>query len=413
MKNNSANDTAAMKRLLDTFLVDNDDLAKLNGRLGTFDLFRVLRIERAEIRHSNVLAWLLTPGETHGLGDVFLRRFLSRLLLENDGIDVRLTPAQVELTRFDDVEVLREWKHIDILVRSRNDPWCLVIENKIGSKESPGQLRKYADIVKSELPGYEVIPVYLTLEGDEPADEGEDPGFIPLSHAQVLELADTIVSQNRSRIPEDAMFFLKHYLATLRRVTMEDQELVDLCKRIYQKHRSAIDLIVEYGTSSRIMDACEAAIVELVQCEFVLRKGSAVWFLPKDMAKYLPAVPLNGWQSLPRSVAIMCWCHFKKKNSRLQFLMEVGPIADADMRIRLLTEIRAAGFSFGKKALERGAKFTRLLSETKTIQVDEEGQPRDDTAYIHGVVKSQWDKLWGKGAAICGVLKELDWPKEA
>jgi hypothetical protein len=37
---------------------------------------------------------------------------------------------------------------------------------------------------------------------------------------------------------------------------MSDPELVDLCKAIYRKHREAIDLIVEYGASSRVLDVC-------------------------------------------------------------------------------------------------------------------------------------------------------------
>ena len=70
-------------RVLDKFLVDNAELEELSARLSIFNIFRVLRIEQAEIRHSNALAWLLDPRESHGLGEAFLRRFLSTILLEN------------------------------------------------------------------------------------------------------------------------------------------------------------------------------------------------------------------------------------------------------------------------------------------------------------------------------------------
>ena len=33
-----------------------------------FNTFDVLRYAEYEIRHSNVLAWLLDPGQTHGIG---------------------------------------------------------------------------------------------------------------------------------------------------------------------------------------------------------------------------------------------------------------------------------------------------------------------------------------------------------
>ena len=38
-----------------------------------FNPFDVLRYSDYEIRHSNVLAWLLQPNETHRIGDAFLR----------------------------------------------------------------------------------------------------------------------------------------------------------------------------------------------------------------------------------------------------------------------------------------------------------------------------------------------------
>ncbi len=82
--NNMDIDLAAAQQALDAFLVDNQELEQINARLAAFNLFKVLRIERVEIRHSNVLAWLLTPGESHGLGATFLRRFVSRVLMEHD-----------------------------------------------------------------------------------------------------------------------------------------------------------------------------------------------------------------------------------------------------------------------------------------------------------------------------------------
>ena len=102
-------DLAASLRALDAFLVDNPELEELDARLSTFNLFNILRVEKAEIRHSNVLGWLLDPAESHGLGAIFLRRFLSRLLMDHQPDKVSLSPAQVELMNLADVEVRREW----------------------------------------------------------------------------------------------------------------------------------------------------------------------------------------------------------------------------------------------------------------------------------------------------------------
>jgi len=73
-------------RVLDKFLVDNRELEELSAKLSIFNLFKVLRVEQTEIRHSNVLAWLLDARESHGLRDSFLRRFLSTILLDNQSV---------------------------------------------------------------------------------------------------------------------------------------------------------------------------------------------------------------------------------------------------------------------------------------------------------------------------------------
>jgi hypothetical protein len=124
-------DVTVAQRALDTFLVDNQELEQLDARLSAFNLFKVLQVDKVEIRHSNVLAWLLSPEESHGLGPTFLRRFLSRLLMEHHGAAASLSPAQIELMNFSDVEVLREWQNIDVLAHSRANRWCLLIENII------------------------------------------------------------------------------------------------------------------------------------------------------------------------------------------------------------------------------------------------------------------------------------------
>jgi hypothetical protein len=105
-------------KFLDNFLVNNVELEELSARLSTFNIFNVLRIENKEIRHSNALAWLIDPQESHGLGQIFLRRFLSTILLDNENVDISLTPAQVELMTLLDIGVRREWKNIDLLITS-------------------------------------------------------------------------------------------------------------------------------------------------------------------------------------------------------------------------------------------------------------------------------------------------------
>jgi len=397
-------DTKELRRHLDAFLVDNLELEALNARLAQFNLFRVLKIEKAEIRHSHMLAWLLTPGESHGLGSLFLRRFLSRLLMENENVEVSLTPAKVELMPLDDVEVLREWHNIDILVHSATGNWSLIIENKVKARESPTQLERYRKTVEKEFPGVEIVPVFMTLEGDEPSDEGQAQGYVSLGHSQILEIAERIAAQHRSRIPSDATILIDHYLAILGRLTMSDPELVDLCKAIYRKHREAIDMIVEYGASSRVLDACEEKAIELVGKNMVTRTGTSVWFLPREMALFETEMA-PGWGFLPKSYPIMWWFHYYKDKGKLQLSMEVGPIAAPDYRLRLLKKIEEAGFKFSKYAFREKARFSRIVSLVHTLQKGEQGEPNDDPEHVSKVAGELWGKAWGEGKKIVEVLK--------
>jgi hypothetical protein len=63
-------------------LVSDLNLKRLQKLIGRFNTFRVLGIENMEIKHSQMLAWLLTPSESHGLGDQFLRKYLMSLSSE-------------------------------------------------------------------------------------------------------------------------------------------------------------------------------------------------------------------------------------------------------------------------------------------------------------------------------------------
>jgi len=77
----------------------------------------------------------MDPAGSHGLGDVFLRRILSSILLESGDHPSSLTTAEVELMTFRDVEVRREWRHIDLPAVDQENRLVVLIENKTGRAE--------------------------------------------------------------------------------------------------------------------------------------------------------------------------------------------------------------------------------------------------------------------------------------
>lgn len=73
-------DLVDAEKVLQDFLLDIECLEELLPWTENFNLFNVLKISRTEIRHSNMLAWLMDPNENHGLGDAFLKGVLQKLI---------------------------------------------------------------------------------------------------------------------------------------------------------------------------------------------------------------------------------------------------------------------------------------------------------------------------------------------
>src|ERR1043165_135996 len=92
---------------LERFVAENDDLFALEEQIGRFNIFDALRIARVEIRHSNYLAWLLTPGESHGQGDLFLKSLLMDILRKarQRGIDPPVSPVELDGADLQGVEI--------------------------------------------------------------------------------------------------------------------------------------------------------------------------------------------------------------------------------------------------------------------------------------------------------------------
>lgn len=386
------------KAALDRFLADNDELEQLSAKLATFNIFRALKVEDVEIRHSNTLGWLLDPAESHGLGDVFLRRILSNILLDSDA-NIGLSAAQVELMDFSDIEVRREWKHIDVLVIDRYNKLVLLIENKVGSGESPGQLARYRNVVGHDFPAFTLVPVFLTLEGEASEDE-EASDYITYSHARLLDVLDRIVTNRRGQMPEAVATFLAHYTDTLRRLTMQDQSLIELCQKIYRKHKEAIKLIVEYGVVSSFSQLGKDIVGNDGACQVLTTTPSMVWFIP---CSWLKVVPQNGtaWPHLPKPLSVACWLKLWENNNKIGLVFEVSRMDDPALRMACVKALSEAGFKLTTMAFKEDAKYSRFYRATRTIQdsSDEEGM----WTAIDGLLKKAKEEF----PKVEAVLKEV------
>lgn len=351
---------AEAKAALDRFLADNPELEELSARLATFNIFRALKVETEEIRHSNTLAWLLDPKGSHGLGDVVLRRVMSNILLESGEKAPSLSAAEVELLDFSDVEVRREWHHFDLLVIVHaSDPVVVLIENKVRSGVSKKQLERYYKDAQKEFPAARMLPVLLTLE--ERGEEAEELSpWIPYSYSQLLRVIERIRGQRHRQLAVPVATFLSHYEETLRRLTMQDKAITDLCRAIYRKHREAIDLIVEHGAVSRFQDVVTVVLSEGKQHEILVVKPGMVFFTPLV------------WKDLVPKWWVYCWLQ-KLRRGGIHLGLEVGKMADSKLRLACVQALSEAGFGLSKLAFRPDATYSRFFTATeKVVDFDDE-----------------------------------------
>lgn len=232
------------EKALQEFLLDIECLDELLPWTGKFNLFDVLKISKTEIRHSNMLAWLMDPNENHGLGDAFLKGILQKIIENNS--DGKYDVFQILLSDMYSFSVYREWKNIDILLVSSDERILVAIENKIGSHEHSNQLNRYREILETDFKEYRCLYIFLTPDGEDPSDV---ENWDVLTYTDIVELLEHLYGQ--VELQPDVSLMIKNYIEVVRRDIVEDQRLIDICNKIYNKHKKALDLIFENRIDGR------------------------------------------------------------------------------------------------------------------------------------------------------------------
>ena len=281
------------------FLLDIECLDELNPWLSSFNLFDVLKITKNEIRHSNMLAWLLTASENHGLGDQFIKAMIQKIV-ENDVVQ-RHDIFSVLLMDLYSFVVYREWKNIDLLLVSEEEKYLIAIENKVGSHEHSNQLKRYRRTLESDFPEYQKTYIFLTPDGEEPS---ENEYWEALTYQTIEEVIMCIIKKNE--LLPDVELIIKNYIEVIRRDIVKDEKLIEVCNKIYTKHKRALDLIFEsrpdeysklsYAIKSELKDLATQGII-IFQDE--LSSNRYIKFNTPSMNKYLSEIEENNssWNS--------------------------------------------------------------------------------------------------------------------
>lgn len=275
---------------LNELIVNCPDFEKLEGLLGGFNIFQVLKFEHGEIRHSNVLAWIMDPTGSHGLGSTFLKKWLMRILHESSSKrEMPVAPVDIDSWQFVDVEVRREWLHIDLLIVMRladGSEFIVVIENKIRSTEGKDQLKKYREVVEKQFRHAKKLFIFLTKDLQEPTDTVWEPASYDEVHTTLKECL-----QSRSNaIGAEPKVLLENYIKLIEEKFMDESEIAKTAQSIYKQHKRALDVIFEHrpNTSKKMLADVKKLLekeAQVIHIKMDYCTNSILRFLPQSWAE--------------------------------------------------------------------------------------------------------------------------------
>lgn len=367
---------------LQDFLLDIDCLNELQPWTGHFNLFDVLKISKTEIRHSNMLGWLLNPNENHGMGDAFLKAVVQEMVVNDT--DGRYDIFQTLLLDFYSFTVYREWKNIDIFLISDQDKFLIAIENKIGAHEHGDQLNRYRTILEADYPEYRKMLIFLTPDGDDPSDV---KNWDVLTYSSIAEILGK--QKDELELQPDVELMIRNYLDVIRRDIVEDQKLIEVCNKIYARHKKALDLIFEHRTDGRsqFADCIRSTLLEMAgegSLDFSPDNSSESYFVfhTATMNQCLPllSTPNSSWGT---NFVYQYW--ISVRDNRLRGVFELGGWNVPDDRMKTMQEI--IDFLKPNDKRKENFKYKRIF-RTKWFEIEESDHMQEDiSACVHKIVE--------------------------
>jgi hypothetical protein len=150
-----------------------------------YNIFKLLRVDRDEVKYSAFLANLLDPNESHGQGKLFLHSFLEYCSNRYPDFPVSLQELTLKGWGVIPEKIIKteaDAGRVDICILNTEIGHLFLIENKIDAKEQSSQLVRYAKWMedkKDDFPTRALI--FLTLTGYEAATS-EGYSYFQLSY---------------------------------------------------------------------------------------------------------------------------------------------------------------------------------------------------------------------------------------
>lgn len=235
-----------IEKQIERLVIDDDHFQRLETEFSRFCPFEALGMVRAEIRHGNLLAYLLDPFRPHGFETRFLRSFLMAIARHATipAHTEALKPLDVHLLDLQDAEVRREWRNIDLLIVLSSARLVIPIELKIDALQSNDQLKRYRAIVEETWPhnrGWKHLSIFLSKKNEEPEDSDH---WSPLSLSDLADELDNL--GNTTGDASSGASLLQSYLRMLRRHHLDDDRLDELARKLWSRHGEALAFLADH-----------------------------------------------------------------------------------------------------------------------------------------------------------------------
>ena len=228
--------------------------------------------------------------------------------------------------------------------------------------------------------------IYLTPDGEEPSDDD----WSVLTYESIVENLEII--RKNATLSTDVALMIDNYIEVIRRDIMEDKELIEICNKIYNKHKKALDLIFEYRidpsqASSIVRDILQEMADEGKIIYDNAKTSTYIRFYTKEMNNLLPnLIGQKGAWGNEHSYAY----EFKMMNGkfRLSCVLTTKNLPDATREtVRKIVHI--------EKPAKEKLDFQWLSLHSKTHNIPDDC---DDNEKIISTVKSAINSLlsWEK-----------------
>jgi hypothetical protein len=390
------------RKLEQMFLALVADIEEHSGAFPapTLNLLKAAGLQRHEIRHSNLLAFFLDPGQAHGMADEVIKQLLRRVAPGGGAVTAPFGRLACALNGYSDLQVRREMMHVDVLAWSESCRFLLAIEAKVDASQGEDQLPRYRERLEEAFPDYTRELLFLTVDGASPNDEQ----WTAIKWSDVVAALENARNRKTGTMSEQAVFAVDQYVELLKSEVLVDEvntPLVAICRQIYSRHKKAIDLIVEYGAVSEFTEAADQFFANNASVSKISVGPKRAAFLPAAIeqacwqAGFVTAEGSSYWG---QNAAIIMW--FAYDGDKLALVVEVGPWPSPS-RQKIVVELKAEVPAKGRVTTK---KLTPVYSRIWTAKAGfTNGEPgideiREKMESLYGSLKESIPRL----AAIIG-----------